>query len=151
MILPGQLGQLRMHFYSQIPANFSYIQHMEPSLNVWGKPLAVCSTHPLTGFFRNGCCDTSAQDHGMHTVCAVMTKEFLSFSKVCGNDLSTPLPTYQFPGLKPGDKWCLCLSRWLEAYNAGMAPKIYLHATHQQVLEHIPLNVLEKFALDPVE
>ena len=121
---------------------------MEPSLNVWGKPLAVCSTHPLTGYFRNGCCDTSAEDQGMHTVCAVMTSEFLAFSKVCGNDLSTPFPTFNFPGLKAGDKWCLCLPRWLEAYHAGMAPKIYLAATHQKVLEHVPLSVLEEFALD---
>lgn len=122
--------------------------NMDDSINVLGKKLKPCSTSPVTGFFRNGCCDTSDEDFGSHTVCVSLTNEFLSFSRSKGNDLSTPHPQWNFPGLKGGDKWCLCASRWLEAYREGMAPKIYLEFTHKRALEIIPLELLERFALD---
>ncbi len=100
-----------------------------PSRNVLGGVLDICSTKPMTGFFRNGCCDTSAEDYGSHTVCVVMTTEFLAFSKAAGNDLSTPHPEFGFPGLQPGDRWCLCAPRWQEALDAGAAPRVVLRAT----------------------
>jgi uncharacterized protein (DUF2237 family) len=115
--------------------------------NVLGGPLIVCSEDPVTGFFRNGKCDTRADDQGMHTVCVLMTDEFLAFSRECGNDLSTPMPEYGFPGLEAGDYWCLCLSRWIQAYDAGMAPKIKLEATHASVLEFVELSRLEEYAV----
>lgn len=117
------------------------------SLNVLGEALVPCSFEPLTGWFRDGCCETGPNDRGRHIVCAVMTDEFLAFSKACGNDLSTPLPQYSFPGLKEGDKWCLCLDRWREAYAAGKAPKVILEATHQVALERVPLETLKRFAV----
>ncbi len=101
----------------------------------------------MTGFYRNGCCETGGDDHGVHTVCAVMTAEFLDFSKRMGNDLSTPMPHYNFPGLKPGDKWCLCAARWQEAFEAGMAPNVNLQSTHVRTLEFVELADLEKFAV----
>ena len=113
--------------------------------NVYGNPLITCSLSPLTGFFRKGKCDTCKEDEGMHTVCALMTDDFLRFSFEKGNDLSTPRPEYNFPGLKEGDFWCLCLSRWIQAYHANCAPKIKLDATHASVLEFIELSVLKKF------
>ena len=119
-----------------------------PSINVLGGPLESCSETPVTGFFRNGCCDTSAQDFGSHTVCAVMTAEFLAFSKAAGNDLSTPVPQYGFPGLKPGDRWCLCAPRWQEALDAGSAPRVALRATHQDALAYCKLEDLKRFAVD---
>ncbi|MBU3725588.1 MAG: DUF2237 domain-containing protein [Burkholderiaceae bacterium] len=115
--------------------------------NVLGGPLAPCSHDPLTGFFRDGCCNTSPEDFGSHTVCAQMTEAFLSFSKSRGNDLSTPNPQYRFPGLKPGDRWCLCAARWREAAEAGVAPPVILEATHQRALEVIALADLEYHAL----
>ncbi len=121
---------------------------MRASLNVFGEPLIACSTSPLTGFYRNGCCDTGPNDRGLHTVCAVMTEEFLSFSREMGNDLSTPMPQYGFPGLQAGDRWCLCALRWLEAYENGMAPKVILEATHQLVLEFLPFEELKKFQVE---
>lgn len=121
---------------------------MRASLNVFGEPLIACSMNPVTGFYRNGCCDTGPEDRGLHTVCAVMTNEFLEFSKEMGNDLSTPIPAYGFPGLKEGDRWCLCALRWLEAYENGMAPKVVLEATHQLVLEFLPFEELKKFQVD---
>jgi len=117
-----------------------------PSLNVLGGTLESCSTDPMTGFFRNGACDTCAQDAGSHTVCAVMTAEFLAFSKYVGNDLSTPRPEFGFPGLNPGDSWCLCASRFLQAHEEGCAPKVNLAATHVRALEIVPGNVLELHA-----
>ncbi len=116
--------------------------------NVFGGDLLVCSADPLTGFFRTGRCETCGEDTGMHTVCAEMTAEFLVFSKQAGNDLSTPVPAYRFPGLQPGDRWCLCLPRWLEALEAGVAPKLMLKATHISAIEHIPMEVLLEYALD---
>ena len=116
------------------------------SLNVLGAPLESCSTDPMTGWFRDGCCETQAADRGRHLVCAIMTEEFLTFSKAKGNDLSTPRPEYAFPGLKAGDRWCLCLERWKEANAAGKAPKVVLSATHQMALERVPLETFQKFA-----
>lgn len=116
--------------------------------NVFGSDLLVCSSDPVTGFFRTGKCDTCGDDQGMHTVCAEMTAEFLQFSYQAGNDLSTPRPEYRFPGLKPGDRWCLCLPRWLEALDAGAAPKLVLKATHISAIEHISMEVLLQYALD---
>ena len=116
--------------------------------NVYGDPLITCSTAPMTGWFRNGCCETDGSDSGVHTVCAVMTAEFLEFSKSVGNDLSTPMPQYGFAGLRPGDQWCLCAARWQEAFEAGKAPKVLLAATHALTLEFVALADLELFALD---
>lgn len=115
----------------------------DPSLNVYGDALASCSTEPLTGYFRNGACDTCADDNGSHTVCCVMTAEFLAYSKYVGNDLSTPRPEYGFSGLKPGDGWCLCASRWMQAAEEHAAPLVNLSATHKRALEIIPLELLE--------
>jgi uncharacterized protein len=117
-----------------------------PSLNVLGETLALCSTSPMTGFFRNGCCDTGPMDQGLHTVCAVMTAEFLAYSKYLGNDLSTPRPEYGFAGLKAGDQWCLCAARFLQAHEEGVAPRINLAATHQRSLDVVPLSVLQSYA-----
>jgi uncharacterized protein (DUF2237 family) len=117
------------------------------ALNVFGEPIIVCSTAPMTGYYRNGCCETGEDDQGTHTVCAEMTDEFLEFSKSRGNDLITPRPDWYFPGLKAGDKWCLCVSRWIEAYHAGVAPKVLLEATHEKTLDSVPLEKLIPFAL----
>lgn len=121
---------------------------IDPSVNVLGGRLQLCSSDPLTGFFRNGQCDTCAQDQGSHTVCAVMTDEFLAYSKYLGNDLSTPRPEFQFPGLKAGDQWCLCAGRFLQAHSEGVAPRIRLQATHQRALEIVPLELLTACAVD---
>lgn len=119
--------------------------------NVFGEPLLVCSAAPMTGFFRDGCCKTDEQDHGTHTVCAIMTDEFLEFSRARGNDLITPRPEYDFPGLKAGDSWCLCASRWVEAYEANVAPMVKLEATNEKTLEFIALDELIKFAYKSVK
>ena len=116
--------------------------------NVLGGPLLTCSDRPLTGFFRDGCCNTSEEDLGSHTVCVVLTAEFLEFSKARGNDLSTPRPEFDFPGLKPGQRWCLCAARWVEAYKAGNAPRVVLNSTNQAALELVPLQALKQFAVD---
>lgn len=118
----------------------------EADKNVFGEKLIPCSMDPLTGFFRDGCCSTGQTDHGTHTVCAIVTEEFLDFSRRQGNDLITPRPEYLFPGLKPGDRWCLCVLRWKEAYEAGVAPEVVLEATHERSLDFISLDVLVKFA-----
>jgi uncharacterized protein (DUF2237 family) len=122
---------------------------MEPddSLNVYDAPLETCGTDPVTGFFRNGLCDTCAADQGSHTVCAVMTEEFLAFSKYVGNDLSTPRPEFRFKGLKAGDSWCLCAARFLQAHDEGCAPRVKLASTHKRALEIVPLDVLEPYGL----
>lgn len=120
---------------------------MFESKNVYGKPLIPCSNDPLTGFFRDGCCNTDHNDQGMHTVCVQVTNEFLEFSRSKGNDLSTPMPHFNFPGLKEGDYWCLCAPRWVEAYNAGKAPNVRLESTHEETLAIIPLETLMKFQL----
>lgn len=121
---------------------------MDASLNVFGEPLDTCSNRPMTGFFRDGCCNTSDQDVGSHTVCVTVTSEFLEFSSARGNDLSTPRPEFGFPGLRPGDRWCLCAARWLEAYEAGAAPRVLLRCTHQRALDTVSLKLLRAFAVD---
>ncbi len=124
------------------------VMEIDSSINVLGEKLEPCSTDPVTGFFRNGCCDTSATDRGSHTVCVVMTAEFLAFSKARGNDLSTPRPEFGFDGLKPGDQWCLCAARFVEAYEAGMAPRVKLISTHKKALEIVALDRLREHALE---
>jgi uncharacterized protein (DUF2237 family) len=116
--------------------------------NVFGDPLASCSEQPLTGFYRSGCCHTGPEDVGLHTVCVEVTAEFLAFSKAKGNDLSTPRPEFRFPGLKPGDRWCLCAARWREALEAGRAPRVILTATHEATLEIVALDDLKLHAID---
>jgi uncharacterized protein (DUF2237 family) len=122
----------------------------EASVNVLGTALETCSDLPMTGFFRNGCCDTGPMDSGRHTVCALMTAEFLALSKYLGNDLSTPRPEYGFAGLRPGDQWCLCAARFLQAHDEGAAPKVRLAATHIRTLDIVPLSVLRLYATDAV-
>lgn len=117
-----------------------------PARNVLGGELEACSMSPLTGFFRDGCCNTGPSDLGLHIVCAEMSDEFLEFSKSRGNDLSTPNPAFDFPGLQPGDRWCLCCLRWKEALEAGMAPKVILQSTHMSVLEFVDLEDLQAHA-----
>ncbi|UTH48942.1 DUF2237 domain-containing protein [Loktanella salsilacus] len=119
----------------------------DPSFNVLGSTLQTCSTAPMTGFFRNGACDTCAADQGSHTVCAVMTAEFLAFSKYLGNDLTTPRPEFGFAGLNPGSSWCLCASRFLQAHDEGCAPQVNLYATHVRALENVPIDVLRLYAV----
>ena len=120
---------------------------MDASLNVLGGRLQPCSTRPLTGFYRNGCCDTGPADRGSHTVCVIVTAEFLAFSRERGNDLSTPRPEHRFAGLKPGDRWCLCALRWKEAWSAGVAPPVHLAATHIHALQVLTLEQLQAHAL----
>ena len=120
----------------------------DTSLNVLGETLAPCSSQPLTGYFRDGCCNTSEEDRGSHTVCVELTAEFLAFSQTSGNDLSTPRPEFGFPGLKPGNRWCLCAPRWQEAFVAGCAPRVFLLATHLGALKHVTLPALKQHALD---
>lgn len=115
--------------------------------NVLGGPLQRCSVSPITGFFRTGCCDTGPEDAGVHTVCALMTAEFLAFTRSRGNDLSTPMPEYGFPGLKPGDRWCLCADRWKEAFDEGVAPPVILAATHAATLRVISIEELQSHAV----
>lgn len=119
-----------------------------PGKNVQGGELACCGTNPMTGFYRDGCCNTGGDDAGLHTVCIEATVEFLEFSKKQGNDLTTPNPMYQFPGLIPGDRWCLCAARWKEAYDAGMAPPVILEATHMSTLEFASIEELQRHAVD---
>ncbi|MEM9119870.1 MAG: DUF2237 domain-containing protein [Cyanobacteria bacterium P01_F01_bin.56] len=121
---------------------------MAAAKNVLGGPLETCSTDPMTGFYRDGCCNTGAGDFGSHTVCAQVTEGFLSYSKAQGNDLSTPVLMYHFPGLKPGDRWCVCAARWKQAYDDGVAPPVALEATHEAALQVIPLEILQECALD---
>lgn len=118
------------------------------SRNVFGEPLQPCSMKPMTGFFRNGCCDTGPEDFGSHTVCVVVTAEFLTFSKSRGNDLSTPAPQFGFAGLKPGDRWCLCAPRWQEALEADSAPRVVLRASHEGALQFCKLADLKRYAID---
>lgn len=122
----------------------------EPQRNVLGQPLELCSRDPLTGFYRTGCCETGSEDVGEHTVCVQLSAEFLAFSKAHGNDLSTPVPAAAFPGLRPGDRWCVCAGRWLEAHRAGVAPRIVLASTHESLLDFISLAELKRYAIDLV-
>jgi uncharacterized protein (DUF2237 family) len=121
---------------------------IDEPLNVFGEPLLSCSEDPVTGFFRDGCCNTNDQDSGSHTVCIQVSEQFLEYSRFQGNDLSTPMPEFGFPGLQVGDRWCLCAPRWLEAYQQQMAPKVFLTRTHKRALETVPLKILREFAAD---
>ena len=120
----------------------------EQQLNVFGEPLLPCGLDPITGFYRDGCCNTGYDDTGIHTVCVRVSGEFLAYSKARGNDLSTPAPQFGFKGLKPGDQWCLCAGRWKEAFDAGMAPSVVLRATHEETLAIVPLADLKRHAID---
>ena len=120
----------------------------ETQKNVWGSELSPCSTNPLTGFYRDGSCATGRQDHGQHVVCIEATADFLEYSASQGNDLSTPMPEFGFPGLKPGDRWCLCGLRWKQALEAGMAPRLVLGSTHIAMTEIVPIETLKKYAVD---
>jgi uncharacterized protein (DUF2237 family) len=124
---------------------------MGTAKNVLGTDLQTCSTDPMTGFYRDGCCNTGGSDVGLHTVCIEATVEFLEFSQVAGNDLSTPIEGYEFPGLNPGDRWCLCVQRWKQAFEAGRAPKVNLEATHMSTLEFVDLEDLQAYAVDHAE
>jgi uncharacterized protein (DUF2237 family) len=121
---------------------------LDESLNVFGETLLPCSEDPITGFFRDGCCNTNDDDIGSHTVCIEVTTAFLEYSRFKGNDLSTPVPEFGFPGLTQGDRWCLCAQRWLEAYHQNMAPRVHLMRTHQKALDIIPIELLKEFAID---
>ena len=118
------------------------------SINVYGKELETCCDNPKTGFFRNGMCDTCKEDLGVHTVCILATEEFLVFSKGAGNDLSTPRPEFNFPGVKPGNRWCLCAMRWMEAYEQGKAPPVFLESTHEATLKLVDFNILQQYAVN---
>ncbi|CAM3496112.1 DUF2237 domain-containing protein [Paracoccus nototheniae] len=119
---------------------------MEPSINVLGTALQPCSTRPVTGFYRNGCCDTGAEDRGSHTVCVILTEEFLAMSRYLGNDLTTPRPEFGFPGLRAGQRWCLCASRFLQAAQEFAAPVVVLASTHKRALDLVPLELLQRHA-----
>lgn len=119
-----------------------------PSENVLGGTLESCSTAPMTGFYRNGCCDTGPEDAGSHTICVVLTDEFLAYSKYFGNDLSTPRPEYGFPGLRAGDRWCLCAMRFVQAHDEGVAPRVRLESTHKRALDVVPLDILRQYAVE---
>jgi len=121
---------------------------VEVSLNVFGEPLELCSENPITGFLRDGCCNTTDTDIGSHTVCIEVTQDFLEYSRFMGNDLSTPVPEFNFAGLKPGNRWCLCAQRWLQAHKQKMAPRVFLTRTHQKTLEIIPIELLKSYAVD---
>ena len=118
------------------------------SINVYGKELETCCDNPKTGFFRNGSCDTCSEDRGLHTVCILATEEFLDFSKSVGNDLSTPHPEFNFPGVKPGNRWCLCAQRWQEAYEQGKTPPVFLESTHEETLKIVDFNILQGYAVN---
>jgi uncharacterized protein (DUF2237 family) len=118
------------------------------SVNVFDEPLDSCNENPMTGFFRDGCCNTGAEDLGSHTVCIEVSSEFLEYSRFRGNDLSTPMPDFGFPGLKAGDRWCLCAARWLEAYEQSMAPRVFLTRTHKRALDIVSMDILRQFAVD---
>lgn len=125
-------------------------EELDDQRNVFGEIIETCSNRPMTGFYRTGCCHTGEDDVGLHTVCVEMSAEFLAFSKLRGNDLSTPLPEFGFPGLNPGDRWCLCAERWKEAHDAGMAPRVVLRATHENTLEVVSMEDLKRYAIDLV-
>jgi len=121
---------------------------MDESINVFGEPLDICGENPVTGFYRDSKCNTCKEDIGSHTVCIEASKEFLEYSRFKGNDLSTPVPEYNFKGLRPGDSWCLCAARWLESVENGMAPRVHLKRTHVRALDIIPMELLKKYAVD---
>jgi len=134
--------------FAELPSGVNMPRIMPQARNVLGGELEVCCVDPLTGFYRTGCCETGDEDIGQHTVCAIMTDEFLQFSRAMGNDLTTPAPQFGFPGLKPGDRWCLCAQRWLEAHEAGVPPPVVLAATHETTLDVVPFSALKESASD---
>jgi uncharacterized protein len=149
MTLLTNLSPLSMpELSNHTPLNGHPPEKFKTDRNVLGGPLQPCSTDPMTGFYRDGCCSTGPQDSGSHTVCATVTKEFLEFSRAQGNDLITPRPEFRFPGLKPGDGWCLCVSRWKAAYDVGVAPPLRLEATHEAALRVVTLAQLQEHAMD---
>lgn len=121
---------------------------MDKNLNIFDEPLEPCGEDPVTGFYRDGCCNTGDADVGSHTVCVELSQEFLEYTRFRGNDLSTPRPEYGFPGLKPGNSWCLCASRWLEAFEIGKAPKVFLRRTHKRALEKVSIEQLKSLGID---
>lgn len=139
----------KLRLYAIYVPNYLLTMHImeKRALNVFGKPLEPCSMDPLTGFYRDGCCTTGTEDVGMHTVCIRADEEFLEFSRSVGNDLSTPRPEYNFPGVRPGDHWCLCALRWKQAYEAGKAPLVVLEATNQHILQYISFERLLEYKL----
>lgn len=141
------LGSVLLTSTTVLLSAFFLMKSPSTAKNVLGTPLQTCCTDPVTGFYRNGRCDTGPEDFGTHVICAEMTAEFLSFTRSRGNDLSTPRPEYQFPGLKPRDKWCLCALRWREAWEAGVAPPVVLERTHEKALEYISLEALQNHVL----
>ncbi|GAA5172471.1 DUF2237 domain-containing protein [Viridibacterium curvum] len=142
----GRFPVARERVYRESPTP-RHCMTMNEQRNVLGGPLMACSYSPLTGYFRTGCCETDVTDRGQHVVCIKATAEFLDYSRRVGNDLSTPRPEYRFRGVQPGDRWCLCALRWLEAHEAGFAPPVVLEATNETALEVIPLELLREFAL----
>ncbi len=140
------LSSLRLKFFTKLSLSTNFLM----STNIYGEKLIPCCTSPLTGYYRDGYCNTDANDAGVHSVCVVVTDEFLVYSKSIGNDLITPMPEWNFPGLVPGDRWCLCASRWVEAWKAGVAPQVVLEATHEKTLDLIPLDELVKFAFKDI-
>jgi uncharacterized protein (DUF2237 family) len=140
------LSSLRLKFFTKLSLSTNFLM----SMNIYGEKLIPCCTSPLTGYYRDGYCNTDANDAGVHSVCVVVTNEFLVYSKSIGNDLITPMPEWNFPGLVPGDRWCLCASRWVEAWKAGVAPQVVLEATHEKTLDLIPLDELVKFAFKDI-
>jgi uncharacterized protein (DUF2237 family) len=140
------LSSLRLNFFTKLSLSTNFLM----STNIYGEKLIPCCTSPLTGYYRDGYCNTDANDAGVHSVCVVVTDEFLVYSKSIGNDLITPMPEWNFPGLVPGDRWCLCASRWVEAWKAGVAPQVVLEATHEKTLDLIPLDELVKFAFKDI-
>jgi hypothetical protein len=149
---PGQLEPVlaSKEFLDAAPGFMEEGLRMDRDLNVLGGPLEPCSFDPQTGFYRNGRCSVGEEDVGCHAVCVRVSEEFLEFSRAAGNDLSTPVPAYDFPGLKPGDRWCLCAPRWKQALDAGYAPPVYLKATHRAALDYVTRSILEEYALDSV-
>lgn len=133
---------------SAIVVAIGKIMEMDESINVFGEALVGCGGDPVTGFFRDNKCNTSVQDVGSHTICIEASQQFLEFSRFKGNDLSTPIPEFNFKGIKPGDTWCLCAERWLEAYQSDRAPRVHLRKTHIKALEIVPIEILKKYALD---
>ena len=124
------------------------MKEMDEPINVFGEKLEICGADPITGFYRDGMCNTCKDDFGSHTICIETSKEFLEYSKSKGNDLSTPVPAFNFKGLEPGDSWCVCAGRWLEAEKNGMAPRLHLQSTHIMALEIVPIDLLKKYAVD---
>jgi uncharacterized protein (DUF2237 family) len=149
--LRASLTTLAVYLFGHLPGHLFVKKGdiiMDEPLNVLGEPLEVCGQDPVTGFYRDGCCNTSDEDFGLHTICVEVNLKFLEYTRFRGNDLSTPMPDFGFPGLQEGDRWCLCAKRWLEAADDGMAPRVLLQSTHKRALEIVTLDKLKEFAKD---